>query len=235
LKKILLSILLSVLLLSAYSQHGRRDVYLNYQEVDFKRVHYGFTLGVNYMDYDMRFKSNSLLRGEVAKVQPGLNVGLIGEYRFNKYFSVRLNPGFIFGGREISFSQPKKDAVDSYSGSVLAECPLLIKMFAQRNGNNRAYVIAGLNIKYDILSENHIHPESEVYIRNDALDYSLEFGVGVDFYMPFFKLSTELRVSFGLVDVLNHKIDKENKEYYMYTEGVDRMNSKIVSLLFHFE
>lgn len=200
-----------------------------------KRIHYGFTLGINYMDYNMWFRANTPIRGEVAIFEPGLSVGLISNLKINDYFSFRITPGFVFGGRKITFSQPEDAKIDSYSGSILAECPFLLKLSSERYGNNRAYLIGGVNLKYDIISENSLHPEEMVFTRNNSFDYSIEFGVGMDFYMPFFKLSTELRISLGLTDVLNHEKDKNYEEYYKYTEGIEKMNSKIVSLLFHFE
>ena len=160
---IILLLLLSVI---ANGQSRWRNVNLHYQEVDMKRVHYGFTLGVNYMDYNIWFNSMTPIRGEVALIEPGLTVGLVSNIKLNNYFSFRITPGFVLGGRKITFSQPEDAKLDSYSGSILAECPLLLKLSSERYGNNRAYMVGGVNVKYDIISENSINPENMVFTRN---------------------------------------------------------------------
>jgi len=53
-------------------------------------------------------------------------------------------------------------------------------------------------------------------------------GFGVDYYLPFFKFSTELRFSYGLMNVVNF----DNTQY---TKIYDRLGSKMVTLVVYFE
>ena len=53
-------------------------------------------------------------------------------------------------------------------------------------------------------------------------------GVGFDFYFEWFKLGTELKMSYGFFDVLK-------RENNIYTLGIDQMRSKIFQVSFTFE
>jgi hypothetical protein len=192
------------------------------------------------MDYAIAMKSDNGFLSEVVNPQPGFCVGVIGEYRFNEYLALRLTPGVTFGGRYIQYVHDTTK-LEASSTSVIFEMPVLVKLSAKRYGNTRGYILAGASAKYDINSERNLNPDSGVFIKNKSWDICLEFGVGFDWYMEFFKLSTELRFSLGLLDIINHNITEKEIIKYSdytienYTNNIDRMSSKVVSLLFHFE
>ena len=60
------------------------------------------------------------------------------------------------------------------------------------------------------------------------MDFYYEIGIGVDFYLPYFKFSTEIKYEVGTMNVL--KPDKSQ-----FTSAIERMNSKMIVLSFHFE
>lgn len=239
LKKLLVFILFFSLSFGAFAQRGISRTHLNYQNVDLKTFHYGFTLGVNLMDYEIAMKSRDYYLAEVVEPKLGFNVGIIGEYKLSDDFSVRLTPGVVFGGRTIQYTNTKAESVGSYSNTIAFEMPVLIKYSAQRHKNTRGYLIAGGALKYDMTSENSFNPEGAVYTKNSPWDFTIELGAGFDWYFPFFKLSTEARLSIGIMDVINHEITDDEKLKYpgieKYTTNIERMKSSMVSLLFHFE
>ena len=61
------------------------------------------------------------------------------------------------------------------------------------------------------------------------LDFYFEIGAGLDFYLTYFKLSTELKMSYGLKDVLIHEPDVE------YNSVIEELKSKMFLLSLHFE
>ena len=64
----------------------------------------------------------------------------------------------------------------------------------------------------------------------------VEFGLGCDFYLPFFKLNPELKFCFSLLDVLEkNRDDLLDKNYNKFTESVDKAVAKMVVLSFYFE
>ena len=67
-------------------------------------------------------------------------------------------------------------------------------------------------------------------------DFMLEFGMGCDFYLPFFKLIPEIKFAFSLLDVLDkNRNDLLEKDYEKFTKSVDKVVSKMIILTFYFE
>ncbi len=214
----------------------KRDVFLHYEEVDSKKFHFGFSLGINYMDYNFRYNKTSTLRADVVSVKPGFYIGGIVEHKLSNDFAIRTEPGLQFGSRSISFSKGmvNKEIEEGIYNSIYIDIPLLLKYKAKKMNNTRPYLVGGFGIKYDISANNKYVPEKNIYIRTLPLDFYYKIGFGVDWYFSYFKWSTELRFSIGLRDILNNTIYEEPFAYG-YTESIDRMNSKIVSVVFHFE
>lgn len=239
LKKLLPFILFLFLSSGLFAQGKVCKTHLNYRRVDLKSFHYGFTLGTNFMDYEIAMKSKDAYLAEVVEPKLGFNVGIIGEFKLTDYFAFRLTPGVIFGGRTIQYTNTDAESVGSYSSTIAFEMPILVKYSAQRHKNTRAYLVAGGALKYDITSENSLNPDGDVYTKSSPWDFTIELGAGLDWYFPFFKLSTEARLSIGLVDVINHEITDDERVQYSgienYTSNIERMSSTTVSLLFHFE
>ncbi len=74
--------------------------------------------------------------------------------------------------------------------------------------------------------------DKPVYLRLKRSDLYYEIGPGLDFYLPFFKLSLELKVSTGLRDVLVHD---PAAGYPQYSNAIHKMKSQIWIVSFHFE
>ena len=86
--------------------------------------------------------------------------------------------------------------------SSFLEFPLLLKLKGDRLNNVRPYVIGGFNYRYDLAAKKDFDDEKPVYIRIKRSDLYYELGAGLDFYLPYFKLSVELKMSNGMRDVL---------------------------------
>ena len=74
--------------------------------------------------------------------------------------------------------------------------------------------------------------EKDIYIRLKPFDYYWELGFGVDSYLQYFKLSTELKLSIGFSDVLVHDY---NTSHPQFVSSIDQLLSRIIMLSFHFE
>ena len=107
-----------------------------------------------------------------------------------------------------------------------------MKFKGSRLNNVRPYLIGGLNYRYDLAGKKEYDDEKPVYLRLRRSDLYYEFGSGLDFYLPYFKLSVELKVSTGLRDVLVH--DPYNS-YPQYSKAIEKMRSQIWIIAFHFE
>lgn len=182
--------------------------------------------------------------------QPGFTVGVVGNLRLGKYFDLRLIPSLSFGTRTISFQFYK--TVD-YPGQIIGsayhekkksifstfvEFPLQVKYKSKRLNNVAAYVIAGANFKIDLASQK----KSQVDITNaqgeqitvtdnirvKRTDLAAEVGAGFDFYTGYFKFGIEVKMSYGLFNIL----DSQN---LIYDSSIKNIQNRTFQVSLTFE
>jgi len=224
----ILLLLLLPAMLAAQKARPKNDS--NYDE---RLLHFGFSMGANTMDFNVKMESESGLTAEVVSLKPGLNIQIVTDYRPSTYMDIRFLPGVSFGQRNIHFYQ---DGVLWGEPQVLEssflEFPLLVKAKGMRLNNTRPYIIGGLNFRYDLAGKKEYDESRNVYMRLKRADYYYEVGAGIDFYLPYFKLTIEAKMSNGLRDVLVHVPDERHPEY---TNSIKSLRSQIWVLSFHFE
>ncbi len=217
---------------------------------DEKVFHFGYSIGFNSMDFDLTpsrvlLDSSSLsptyLNPEVSILTPGINIQIVTNLRPGKYFDIRFLPGVSFGQRTVRYYEvnaltnertlynDKQKLESSY-----LEFPLLLKYKGDRLNNVRPYVIGGINYRYDLAAKKEFDEEKPVYIRLKRPDFYYELGAGLDFYLTYFKLSIELKMSNGIGDVLVKEAAPGHQEFY---NAIDKhsIKSQIWILAFHFE
>ncbi|HEX2969406.1 MAG TPA: porin family protein [Bacteroidales bacterium] len=204
---------------------------------DDKYMHYGFTIGFNTMDFlstPSQFSSQSdSLYPEVTSLKPGINIQIVTNGRLSDHFDIRFLPGVSFGQRTINFYRNKVLYNDKQRlESSFLEFPLILKFKGDRLNNVRPYVIAGLNYRYDLAAKKEYDDEKAVYIRLKKPDLYIETGAGMDFYLTYFKLSIEAKLSGGLTDVLVQEPAPGHAEFY---NAIAKLRSQIWVLSFHFE
>lgn len=233
----ILPFLLIFLLLPFIQVKGQREKPMNKSWYDDKPLHFGFSLGFNTMDFKITPDYNSYfadsLYPEVAMLSPGINIQIVIDYRPATYWDIRFLPGVSFGQRNIIFYQNQTVFDDRQSiESSFLEFPLLIKHKGARLNNVRPYVIGGLNYRLDLAGRKEYDEEEPIYLRLHRSDLYWEAGAGLDFYLPYFKLSIELKMSNGIRDVLVHD---PAPGYPQYVSAIEKMKSQIWVLSFHFE
>lgn len=240
-KKIVVVLLVCLLSAAAFSQRKYKpsDI-LNYQKVDSKWLHFGFTLGINYMDLAIYNSAIDGVSAEQVMFKPGFSVGIVTDLRLSENWSLRFLPGLEFGERVIRYTGLPKESTfyenkEISAESVLINLPLLLKYRAKRINNYRPYIIGGASYKLDVQSQNKLDPDKNKFILLNTSDYYLELGAGIDFYLPYFKMATEIKFAVGLTDILNHGHDKDNPGYEKYTDAIRKINSKVITIAIHFE
>jgi hypothetical protein len=109
-------------------------------------------------------------------------------------------------------------------------CPLDLKFSAERFNNYRPYIMAGVNPMIDLT----VKKQRPLLVK--SFDFMVEFGLGCDFYLPFFKLIPELKFCFSLLDVLEkNRKDLLDENLMKFTESVDKAVAKMIVLSFYFE
>ena len=204
---------------------------------DEKLLHFGFSIGFNTMDFRIIPSQENLetdgLYPEVSILKPGINIQIVTDLRPARYLDIRFLPGVSFGQRDVRYY---KDGVIFNTGQQLQssflEFPLLLKYKGERLNNVRPYVIGGLNFRYDLAARKEFEEGKAEYIRLKKPDLYLEAGAGLDFYLKFFKLSVELKMSNGIANII---ADDGYPGFQEYRNAIEKMKSQIWVIAFHFE
>ena len=166
------------------------------------------------------------------RYDPGLTVGILGEWKISTYFALRLTPMLHFANKHVLFrNQTTGEHETQELKSTYVSVPIDIKFSAPRWNNHRPYLLAGVNFAYDLNggkdTENLMLKRYRTYV---------EVGFGCDFYLPFFKLIPELKFCIGLNNILEtdrpELVDKSNE---VFTKSIDRATNNMIVLTLNFE
>lgn len=218
---------------------------LHYQKIDQKAFHFGYTLGINTMDFAVYPSDYSLkhdIYPEVNKLSPGVDIGIVTNFRLSKYLDFRVLPGISLGQRNLLYYENVNDDIEGNEevigndamklGSTFINVPFLLRYEAKREKNYRPYLILGTNLRWDMARNKDFNVDEGIYVKLDPFDIYLEGGFGIDFYLPYFKLSPEIKFSVGVLNILSPDAHDEKPEY---VKSIDKLKSRMVSLSFHFE
>lgn len=210
-------------------------------EYDDKFLHLGFALGINAMDYAI-YPSHHMLfadtvYGVTDKNSPGFSLGIVTDFKIFENLNFRFVPTMDFGARSLVYKVRDLEIdtalvfIDppytmSYS-TIYLSFPFLLKLRAKRINNYRPYLIGGASIKYDIDARRAKEKNEDFALLMEPLDYFLEIGGGVDFYMPYFRFATEIKMCFGFNNIL-----REDPTEYAQTISKIRTKMLVISLLF---
>ena len=177
---------------------AQKEKVKNQPYADLKWFHLGFHVGIHTQD--MILTNNGVATNgetwyaEIPSYSVGFSVGVIGDMYLNPYFNLRFTPTINFGDKRFVFRRPEVEGMEGteenpivsrYSTSVRSNYltfPLSVKYSAFRLNNYRPYLIGGIYGAFD-LGRKKGNP-----ILLKGTDFGVEFGIGCDIYLPFFKL-----------------------------------------------
>ena len=230
-------LILMIFAMSHLAAYGQKPKPKNDSWYDEKVLHFGFSLGFNTMDFrvtpSQEYYVKDSLFPDVSYLKPGINIQVITDFRPAKYFDIRFLPGVSFGQRTLMFYRNDKLYNDNQKfESSFLEFPLLLKMKGMRLNNVRPYVISGLNFRYDLAAKKEYDDGNNIYLRLKRPDLYYEAGTGLDIYLPYFKLSVELKMSNGIGNVMVKDPAPIHPEY---RNAIEKIRSQIWTIAFHFE
>ena len=186
-----------------------------------------------------------------SKAVPAFNVGIVANLRLGKYFDLRFIPGFSIAhdidlyykfAQEVPDPNPRR--AGRFTDEVLRkiEChyinfPLFLKFKSSRMHNVRFYALTGGQISINMMSakNNKIAAsyqlssiKTEIVPIIKPYDVQVKGGFGFDFYTNYFKFTTEFKVSFGVINMLeseNRIKDKDNIQNYLTSPMVTGLQS----------
>ena len=219
--------------LAALSQERKVQ---NKPYIDYRRLHYGFFVGTHVQDMELVNNAFVTDNGEtwyadVVNYSPGLTVGVLADLRLGTYFSLRLMPTMHFGQNNLRFREQGSGEVSRQQvKATYIALPLHVKFAAERFNNYRPYITAGVSPMVNLT----VKKQQQLLVKR--FDTMIEVGFGCDFYLPFFKLIPELKFSFSPLNVLQkERKDLLDSNLLKYTQSVDRVSSKMITLTFYFE
>jgi hypothetical protein len=228
--------MLSILSATKLSAQQKRQI-LNLPNYDRQIVHFGFILGVNTFNFTAKPIEDIRILDSLMTVTPkrasGFSLGIVSNLHLGDNLDFRFLPTLSFGERSLIY-QIKNLAADSIYErtkpveSTLLEFPLLLKFKSQRHGNYRAYVLGGFKPTIDLASQDKVDSRGEKLLKLKRNDYHYEIGMGFDFYSQYFKFSPEIKLAFGMRNLM---IPEGN----IYTSGVEKLTSRAIYLSFTFE
>lgn len=170
---------------------------------------------------------------------PGFTVGIIGNKRLGPRFDLRLIPTLSLGERKMDYSfYVKRMGNNTISPldnnkpltqsifSTFVEFSLQLKYRSKRLNNVAAYIIGGVNPKLDLTSRKRA--QSNKFFIPKRFDLALELGTGFDFYNQWFKMGVEVKMSYGVFNIIKEPAD-------IYTSSIDKLSNKMFQLSFTFE
>jgi hypothetical protein len=213
---------------------------LNLLEHDSKPYHFGINLGMNKSHFNFTLHEQFLTQDSVTVIESinstGINLAWLVNFHLSEHFDFRtfpLNLTFSEKAFEYALTYPDVPAGEGKLTtkkvqSITLSLPLLIKFSSDRIDNFKVYTIAGLKFDYD-MAANAGKKNADDLIKLNKFDYSIEGGIGFHFYFPYFVLSPELKVSWGLSNLHSRNPDLK------FSSNIDKINARMYSFSLTFE
>ena len=170
--------------------------------------HFGFIIAMNtanfYIDPKPNLAQFDTLRTIRSVPQRGFDLGIVSEWRFQKYLRLRFVPSLGFSDRQIAYNFVDASGpftVTKDIQSVFLNFPVDVKLISKRQKNFEAYVLAGGKYVTDLASQHDVNQQlagARATVRINRNDWAYEAGGGIEFYLPFFKFGIEFKLSQGI-------------------------------------
>ena len=175
-RRFLLFLILSVLFSQTLLAQIFRFGVPNLEAYDKELFHFGFSLGIDIVDVNLKTRSNYLLPDNIApnnrvleiysKPNPAFNVGIVANLRLGRFFDLRFIPAFSIA-HDINLyyrfaeevPDPNSKKTGAFTKLVLRKIeghyinlPLFVKFKSSRMHNVRIYVLAGGQVSINMMS-----------------------------------------------------------------------------------
>ncbi len=207
----------------------------NYNFLDFsqKPYYFGITLAYNSSNFKIFQSREFVLNDSIAKVEsltgPGFNLGIVTNLKIGDHFDIRFLPTLSFAERNINYGATRRNKRFSRRvESVFVEMPFHARYKSVPYRDMRLFVITGVKYSFDVASDSRSR-NAEDLVKIAQNDFAFEIGVGVQFFLPYFIFSPELKFSHGLNNIL---LFDENLEE---SNVIEKVLSRGFTISLHFE
>lgn len=216
---------------------------------DAKPLRFGYYIGFGSTHFDVRYRSSFLSpantqdpNGAILSVTSpnttSIRAGAMINYFVNDYFDVRFSPlNISVQKREVIYvtgdpgNPAGQQAVNTEPvDKAWLEVPFHVKYKSERRQNTRMYIFGGTRWAFEtnaIGKRNSSRSVLNASLRTN--DLMLEYGVGLEVFRAYFKVTPELHFSHGLFDMTR----KNNNLHFL--EHVKSLKTHTVSLVILFQ
>jgi hypothetical protein len=239
-KKFILIIL--VLFISIYNAHvhaqNKKPQIENLPKFDRESYHFGFVLSVNTSNVRVDFKEQILQDTNLIAInnssRPGFNLGMVASLDLSPNWHLRFVPTLTFDERALEYTflldNGQTETIDKSLNSTYIDFPLFFKYRTNRMTNVAPYVLLGGQFSIDVASQKDVNNaiSKEVVVKLNNYNWSVITGLGIDFFLPYFKFGIELKIDIGVSNIL---VDDNT----IYSAPLKSLKSQSVMLSFTFE
>jgi len=212
----------------------------NLPNFDKKTWNFGYYLGLNMNSFVIKYKDSQFKESFISvDNQIGFNIGVVVERRLHRNLSLRFEPGLMTNVKNLEYSNDgniglTNDTIRKVSGTYM-HLPLLFKFSTDRFRNIKPYVLGGVSFDHNFAS-NEKNPDDNTTgdgkFRMKTSNFMYEIGVGMDFYLPYFKFSPSIRGVFAINnELVPDNIDAESP----YTGPIDYLGTRGLFIKLTFE
>lgn len=207
---------------------------INYNSYKKKNYYFGLSLGYNSSGFKIkhskRFVDHPTYRINEGISSPGLTLSMISNFKIGTYFDFRILPSIALVYRKLGYyatdgSPERTDLIES----VFGEMPLLVRFTSDPYKDKKVFITSGIKYMYDFSSNSRSDQNRFKIVRISPHDFQYEIGAGMQFYLPFFIFSPEIKYSHGLGNLLIY--DGKIQESTI----IEKLYSKSFTITFHFE
>ncbi len=230
-------IITSIIVLLACHTGKAQERIMNLPDHDSKLYHFGINLGLNNSHFSFTHHPqflNSGINDSIAVIESinsmGINLAWLVNINLNEHWDIRTYPlNLTFSEKSFEYTMKKFDPLlgegqltEKKVQSITLSLPILIKFSSDRIGNMKVFTTLGGRFDYDLAS-NANKKNAEELIKLKAYSYSAEGGLGFHIYFPYFVLTPELRVNWGL-----NNLHQRNPNL-RFSSNVDQISSRMIS------
>ena len=216
---------------------------LNLPKFDKKIYHFGFALGANTGDFSLNHNiangsdTSQTLLGIETERQSGFNLGIVTALHFTDLWSLRFIPALSFSQRNLIYRYLNKGntnptIVSKPIESTYLDFPFYFKFRSHRLNNYAAYLIAGGKYALDLASQQNVDnnnvAKEDLVVKISRNNLAAEVGFGFDFFLEYFKLSTEIKYTQGINNI--HVDDGT-----FYSRPIDQIKARMLLFTVSFE
>lgn len=225
-----------LLFITSSTAFAQLDAVKNLPKYDKQKYHFGFLIGFNFANFNVKHIDDFTLLDSIYRVEPlgksGFNLGIVTNMRLGEHWDLRFVPELQFSQRDLEYTFQTTTGVSQITikpiESTYLNFPVDLKFKSQRVGNYRAFVTAGVKYGIDMVSQKKVENQNKELVKLERQDYGYSIGLGFDFYLEMFKFSPEIKMYTGL---RNLKAD----DPLIFTTSIDKLYAKTFFLSFTFE